>query len=94
MMANHRPHVPHYHNQHVHDACHSLAIVLAAILGFYTIIVLLISFTKYVPQNPAICSSSSSESRSPTCTPQITSDLGTVFGYIEMRAQSTGQSEH
>jgi hypothetical protein len=47
MMLNHKSHVPHYHNHHVHDACHSLAYVLGALLGFYTLIILLIVLTKY-----------------------------------------------
>jgi len=47
MMLNHHSHVPHYHNHHVHDACHSLAYVLGALLGFYTLIIFLIVLTKY-----------------------------------------------
>lgn len=47
MMLNHHSHVPHYHNQHVHDACHSLAYVLGVVLCFYVLIILLISLTKY-----------------------------------------------
>ena len=47
MMLNHRTHTPHYHNQHVHDACHSLAYVLGVVLIFYALIILLISLTKY-----------------------------------------------
>jgi TRAP-type C4-dicarboxylate transport system permease small subunit len=54
MILNHRSHLPHYHNHHVHDACHSLAIVLGALLCFYTIIVLLIVLTKYVAQKSRI----------------------------------------
>ena len=50
MMMNHKSHVPHYHNHHVHDACHSLAFVLGIVLGFYAIVVLLIVLTKYVAQ--------------------------------------------
>lgn len=48
MFLNHKPHEPNYHNHHVHDACHSLAFVLGALLAFYAVIVFLIAFTKYV----------------------------------------------
>lgn len=94
MMLNHKPHVPHYHNHHVHDACHSLAFVLGGLLIFYTIAVLLIALTKYARKDPLIANPISPTSQYYRYRPPIISNV--CFGYnsTEKRDQNNGPSEY